>query len=221
MPQAYIPLIAAGVGAAASMSVAGKQRRQAQKMSDQARADRAKQNAIVEKQKLETRLPAVIRENQELINYTDRLPDLFNRIIELSSKDSTGGVSGKAKSGIVGTDQYKLNNLIGELQSFVGLNRLIGVKKAGGTFGSLSENELRLLIDALGSLDPYQDHKTTMKTLENIHKNYNNSMTVAKTTFVQEYGEDEWNNASWNTKDEGVTQYKLLPPLGAVKLKSR
>ena len=55
MPQAYIPLIAAGVGAAASMSVAGKQRRQAQKMSDQARADRAKQNAIVEKQKQEYR----------------------------------------------------------------------------------------------------------------------------------------------------------------------
>ena len=176
--------------------------------------------AIVEKQKLETRLPAVIRENQELINYTDRLPDLFNRIIKLSSKNTTGGIFGKSKMAVVGTDQYKLNKLIGELQSFVGLNRLIAVKKAGGTFGSLSENELKLLIDALGSLDPLQTHETTMKTLENIHQNYNDSMTVAKTTFVQEYGEDKWNKASWNTKVKGVTQYKLLPPLGAVKVKS-
>tara|TARA_R110000737_G_scaffold325530_1_gene338931 strand:- start:2065 stop:2745 length:681 start_codon:yes stop_codon:yes gene_type:complete len=51
----FVPLIAAGVGAASSMVTAGKQRKAAADQSRQAKAERDKQNAVLEKQKKEYR----------------------------------------------------------------------------------------------------------------------------------------------------------------------
>lgn len=51
----FIPLIAAGITAAVSSSNASKQRGDAQKLADDARIERNKQNAILEKQKQEYR----------------------------------------------------------------------------------------------------------------------------------------------------------------------
>ena len=51
----FIPLIAAGVGAAASMSIAGKQRAAASRASAQTRADKKIQDDLMEQQKQEYR----------------------------------------------------------------------------------------------------------------------------------------------------------------------
>jgi hypothetical protein len=77
--------------------------------------------------------------------------------------------------------------LIGTVRSVVGLEELIRVKKAGATFGALSDTEMALLISSMGALDGLRDPGPLGKTLDTIMGLYSKAIDRAKGDFRDMY----------------------------------
>lgn len=101
-----------------------------------------------------TELPKTRR---KIMTELDRLPSLRATVKELTDTAGsffTGGVVGQALSNFANSDQYAMNQKVKEIKALVGLDELIAAKEQGATFGSLTENEMSLLIAKAGTLDP-------------------------------------------------------------------
>ncbi len=75
---------------------------------------------------------------------------------------------------IPGTPAYELNNKLDTIRSNVASNALLEIKKAGGTFGALSEKELQLLENKLGKLSVRMSQDELRKNLKQIQQHYAN-----------------------------------------------
>ena len=126
----FIPLIAAGVGAAASMSVASKQRKQARKMSGQARADRAKQQAILEKQKQEYRD----------IEFTNPYAGMQNQYAENVYEDLTVNQQQAQFQSQQGAQQRA--NIMGGLRGAAGSSGIAGLAQSLANQGQLQTQQI-------------------------------------------------------------------------------
>ena len=127
-----------------------------------------------------------------VINRMQRQP-IIRSTIEAAKKLSdsfyTSGRIGQASEFAGGTDSdmYKLKKAIGTIQSNIGLNELISIKKAGGTFGSLTTSEMDLLISSAGSLDHNQDPKILKPILTEIMRLYEKGTQGMKDDFERVY----------------------------------
>lgn len=100
---------------------------------------------------------AITTQSRKIVGQLDRLKNLRSTVADLKEKaDSwfTGGNVGQVLQGYAGSDQYAMNTKAREIQALVGLDELIRAKDQGATFGSLTENEMSLLIAKAGTLDP-------------------------------------------------------------------
>ena len=77
---------------------------------------------------------------------------------------------------IPGTSRKGLQGDLTTIQSTVGLNRLIEAKRNGATFGSLTKNEMDLLISSLTAIDedlPVKDLKQNLLTIRRLYNKAN------------------------------------------------
>lgn len=126
----------------------------------------------------------------DIMTKTDREPILertIEEIKDLSSKWSTGGTLGQMLANRPESDQYALNKKMEQIKAAVGLQELIDIKAAGGTFGALSDTEMSLLISAVGALDPYLDVKDLGRTLDDVMRLYSLGLARKKMDFAEMY----------------------------------
>lgn len=72
------------------------------------------------------------------------------------------------------SDAGKLQSLLASIKGNVGLKQLIESKAEGATYGALSEKELQMLQDVMGSLNQNQNPAVLTQVLNNVRNNYQN-----------------------------------------------
>jgi hypothetical protein len=117
------------------------------------------------------------------------LKKTIEEIKRLSKGWTTSGLPGQLFEKFAGasSDQWELERLIGTVRSVVGLEELIRVKKAGATFGALSDTEMALLISSMGALDGLRSPGPLGKTLDIIMGLYSTGIGRAKKDFSEMY----------------------------------
>lgn len=123
-----------------------------------------------------------------IMTKSDRLPILkknIEDIKELSEGFFTSGALGQVLSPSASSDQYLLNAKLETLKSAVGLQELIDVKAQGATFGSLTENEMSLLISAVGALDGNLPPDQLGPVLDDVVRLYEKGLNSSKANFAE------------------------------------
>ena len=134
----------------------------------------------------------------------DRLPILQSNIDEmkeLSERFWTSGTLGRIAGVFPESAQYELNERKKNIASAVGLQELIDVKAQGATFGSLTENEMELLISSVGNLNTLLDPEVLGETLDNIIRLYAKGLATSKREFAELYPDVE---RTWETKENVI-----------------
>ena len=125
-----------------------------------------------------------------IITKRDRLPILSRNIGDIKSLSEgfmTSGIIGQAMGPFANTDQYALEAKLKNIQSAVGLQELVDIKAAGGTFGALSDTEMTLLISSVGALDGNLRPEDLGKVLDDIERLYTKGLKQAETDFTDKY----------------------------------
>lgn len=120
----------------------------------------------------------------------DRLPILKSNIEdikELSKGFWTSGTLGQALGPFAHTDQYALESKMNNIKAAFGLQELIDIKAAGGTFGALSENEMTLLISSVQTLDPNLGPEDLGQALDDAVRLYEKGLSTSKSDFKEMY----------------------------------
>lgn len=172
-------------------------------------AEEAKKSAALEI-KREEDMPGI---RSGIMTKTDRLPILKNNIEDikkLSAGMFTSGVVGQALSPFASSDQYELEAKLETIKSAVGLQELIDVKAQGATFGSLTENEMSLLISAVGALDANLGPETLGPVLDNVVRLYEKGLNSAKANFAEKYPDAR---RPWEVPLPGNTSGTTIGPL--------
>jgi hypothetical protein len=126
-------------------------------------------------------------------------------------KGTTGGVSGQLQSitGLkqVNPDQYELNTQMQVLRGALGIDALITAKKSGATFGSLTENEMDLLISLGGALKDMRDPELLRKTVKQAVTVYSKARKRAEKAFAEKYPNEPrpWERRTILESGEDVT----------------
>jgi len=126
----------------------------------------------------------------DIMTKIERFPALkkaISDVKELSRGFMTSGVTGQVLSNIAGTDQYALEAKLQTVKSAVGLEELIRVKAAGGTFGALSDTEMTLLISAVGALDGNLPPDQLGPVLDEVERLYSKGLERKKSDFAEMY----------------------------------
>lgn len=123
-----------------------------------------------EKQKEVEEMNKQIRDSSALMNtQVNQALDLIDK----SPISTTGLVGGLMKYNPY-SDAGQLDALLNSIQNNIGLDKLVAVKKAGGTFGALSEKELQALQSSLGVLRQGGNPLILRQNLQNVLTHYNN-----------------------------------------------
>ena len=153
------------------------------------------------------------RKAQSTINARSRsdaaLGAALGDAIALISQDKGVGQGARFSPEWVKSNTNKLKNYLKTIKSSIGVEKLLEVKRQGGTFGALSENELDLLLSLEGPLDQmYPDQ--LLDTLRNIQANRQAVMNEMKANFFDEFGGEIQDHGSGQrrTNDDIVNQYK-------------
>ena len=142
-------------------------------------------------------MPSRLLSIQSKINKLPMLKKNIEIAKKLASSDYTSGLAGQIFAPFGNTEQYKLNSVSKQIEATVGIKELLEVKKQGGTFGALSEKELGLLVNAVGSLDTITDPTIYNATLDNIMNLYEKGISQDKTAFKKMYPKEV---APWDKK---------------------
>lgn len=123
-----------------------------------------------EKRKEVEEMNKQLRESAALMNtQVNKALDLIDK----SPISTTGLVGGFMKYNPY-SDAGQLDALLNSIQNNIGLDKLVAVKKAGGTFGALSEKELQALQSSLGVLRQSGNPIILRQNLQNVLTHYNN-----------------------------------------------
>ena len=131
----------------------------------------------------------------------DRLPILQKNIDEMKTLSEgffTSGTLGKVAGFFPESDQYELDQRIKNIQSAVGLQELIDVKAQGATFGSLTEQEMELLISSVGNLNTLLDPEVLAESLDDIIRLYAKGLETSKREFGVLYPKAD---KTWETEE--------------------
>jgi hypothetical protein len=165
--------------------------------ADQAGQIETQKKAAALKSKNIEKMPSRILSVQGKINKLPMLKKNIEIAKKLASSDYTSGLAGQIFAPFGNTEQYKLNSVSKQIEATVGIKELLEVKKQGGTFGALSEKELGLLVNAVGSLDTITDPTIYNATLDNIMNLYEKGISQDKTAFKKMYPKEV---APWDKK---------------------
>lgn len=133
---------------------------------DLSRAEKERQRQASFKQTLES-AEQMVKNTREALDYLNESPNL---------RAGAFGYMGF----IPFTSQGQLKAMVDTVKSNVGLNKLLEIKQAGGTFGALSEKELEGLENSLGALKTTQHPYVLRRSLENILEKYQKVLNAAK-----------------------------------------
>ena len=100
---------------------------------------------------------------------------------------TTGMMSKLLSNWAAGTPQYNLAKTLESIRSSIGLDRLTELKKAGGTLGSVTQEEHRLLQTDLVNLDASQSPEQLKRNLEIIRKHAINAWKHIGEVYRKEY----------------------------------
>ena len=165
--------------------------------ADQAGQIETQKKAAALKSKNIEKMPSRLLSIQSKINKLPMLKKNIEIAKKLASSDYTSGLAGQIFAPFGNTEQYKLNSVSKQIEATVGIKELLEVKKQGGTFGALSEKELGLLVNAVGSLDTITDPTIYNATLDNIMNLYEKGISQDKTAFKKMYPKEV---APWDKK---------------------
>lgn len=116
-------------------------------------------------------MPAIRDGIQRRLAKMPLLEKTVKKIEQLGKSFTTGGLPGQLLGWSAASDQYVLNREANAIRSLIGLKELIDVKEQGATFGSLTKNELDLLIDSAMALDPLlEDFPTKARDVLDLFK---------------------------------------------------
>lgn len=145
----------------------------AQELKKYARQEEIKKEVALKSKRKEERP----QKRLSIKNKIDAIPSLeknLNKAIRLSRSEFVGGNIGRAGALLSPSgDQRNLDVTVKQFKSLVGLDKLVAIKKEGGTLGALSESEMELLIATAGSLDTLADMDTlreNLRTVVNLYK---------------------------------------------------
>ena len=126
-------------------------------------------------------------------NKIDAIPSLeknLKKAIRLSRSEFVGGNIGRAGALLSPSgDQRNLDNTVKQFKSLVGLDKLVAIKKEGGTLGALSESEMELLISTAGSLDTLADMDTLRENLRTVLNLYKKGIAGEINVFNEIYSD--------------------------------
>ena len=98
------------------------------------------------------------------------------RVLSEPSFFPKAGTGSNVVSFFTSTKAAELESYLDSIRSNVALNKLIEVKKAGGTFGALQKNEMDALEASLGKLKTAQNPKVLEDNLKVVLKYYNRAV---------------------------------------------
>lgn len=137
-----------------------------------------------EKQKEVEEMNKQLRDSSALMNtQVNQALDLIDK----SPISTTGLVGGLMKYNPY-SEAGKLDALLNSIQNNIGLDKLVAVKKAGGTFGALSEKELQALQSSLGVLRQSGNPLILRQNLQNVLTHYNN---LVNDTYPQQQAQTQ------------------------------
>ena len=126
-------------------------------------------------------------------NKIDAIPSLeknLKKAIRLSRSEFVGGNIGRAsRYASPSGDQRNLDNTVKQFKSLVGLDKLVAIKKEGGTLGALSESEMELLVATAGSLDTLADMDTLRENLRTVLNLYKKGIAGEINVFNEIYSD--------------------------------
>jgi hypothetical protein len=102
----------------------------------------------------------------------------------------TTGFLGNVLSNWGGTDANDLREIVSTIKSNMSLDKLIELKKAGGTLGALSDAENKKLETAIGSLEQSQTKEQFLKNLNRVEVQYNKSIKSIEDEYRRTYKKD-------------------------------
>ena len=147
-----------------------------------------------EKQKEVEEMNKQLRDSSALMNtQVNQALDLIDK----SPISTTGLVGGLMKYNPY-SDAGKLDALLNSIQNNIGLDKLVAVKKAGGTFGALSEKELQALQSSLGVLRQSGNPLILRQNLQNVLTHYNN---LVNDTYPQQQAQQEGKKQGSSAED--------------------
>tara|TARA_R110000787_G_scaffold62072_9_gene140501 strand:+ start:3140 stop:4552 length:1413 start_codon:yes stop_codon:yes gene_type:complete len=133
-------------------------------------------------------------------------------IKELTKSWATGGTLGQMLANRPEADQYLLNKKLEVIKASVGLQELIDIKAAGGTFGALSDTEMTLLISAVGALDPFLPEEELAGVLDDVMRLYSRGLDRRKSDFKDMYPDVKrpWDEQVGDPGEGEVLEYDAL-----------
>lgn len=130
------------------------------------KADRAKNNAV----------DSALAKSQNVLNNIESARDLVG--------GTTTGALGAITRNIPGFDGFDLAQKVDTIRANLGIDELLRVKAAGGTFGALSDTELNVLQNSIANLNQAQSQEEFQTQLTVIEQQYQRTMQ----TLQQERG---------------------------------
>lgn len=118
----------------------------------------------------------------EAIAYIKDHPDSYGFV--------ASGVMGHGAKDVAGTPANKLAALLGTVQSNVGFNALHDIKSGGGSLGSVSDSEEKLLQSTISSIDQGQDANTIIAHLMKIKATLAGGSNRLKAAYRNQFGEN-------------------------------
>ena len=119
---------------------------------------------------------------------------LLNGLFE-QARNQTGfwttGFAGARLANLEGTGAYDLKETISAIRANVGFDKLQAMRdmsKTGGALGNVSNVEIKLLTDSLGSLDTAQSEDQFLEQLKRVEDQITESWGRVTDAFEQDYG---------------------------------
>tara|TARA_R110000772_G_scaffold2839_1_gene10309 strand:+ start:21453 stop:22730 length:1278 start_codon:yes stop_codon:yes gene_type:complete len=110
----------------------------------------------------------------------------INTIMDSFDSATFGGTSmtealaRAAAKNVPGTDAFEINELINSVKSNVGIDSLLGIKKAGSGLGQVPQSQLTTLQSLLGNLNLTRDPVNLKRDLNDINDRYQNIIALTQ-----------------------------------------
>lgn len=119
--------------------------------------------------------------NDVILRGASTVPVDIDRALKLIDSDpSITGFSGGMISHIQGTPAYDLKELIGSVQSQIGIDTLLDIKRSGAGLGQVPQTQLEMLSSILGNLNQAQSKDQLIFNLRRVKELYNGILDKAR-----------------------------------------
>jgi len=191
MPGQNPPVAAAASGSAPNVPASQVPRTLAEAQAAKTLSQETVKKQVARRSK---ELEAMPGRRARIMSQINRLPILRKNIADakkLAGGWFTSGLPGQLLAPFGFSDQFELNQVASQIQSAVGLKELVAIKEQGGTFGALSEKELELLINTVGSLNTIRNGQKFSDTLDDVDRLFQKTLVQDKAAFKTMYPDEK------------------------------